>query len=64
MFGKKDFLPSDFIIKLAARQLCDLDLIDTVCGDVIFIICGFDRSNLNMVRHQVSSLSHSMNSSL
>eukprot|EP00118_Oscarella_pearsei_P025538 m.308342 g.308342 ORF g.308342 m.308342 type:complete len:392 (+) comp43800_c0_seq1:40-1215(+) len=50
LVGNKDFLPSNAFTKLAAETLCDVDVVDTICSDVIFIICGFDTSNLNNSR--------------
>ncbi len=51
-FTDGEFLPSDFIIKFFAKYICtaDMKVEDGVCGNIVFLICGFDRENLNDVR--------------
>lgn len=56
LFGVKDFLPNDDVMKLIANTICASDLAE-LCSDVLFLICGFDKSNLNETRLPVY-LSH------
>ncbi len=45
-----DFIPNDFLIKFFAKFVCTADMeVEGLCGDIIFLICGFDRDNLNIV---------------
>lgn len=48
LFGIKDFLPNNDLMKFLADHVCVSDLAG-VCGDVVFLVCGFDRPNLNEV---------------
>jgi len=47
-FGYKEFLPEDWFLELLAGTLCKD--IPFACADVVFLLCGFDRSNLNYTR--------------
>ena len=49
IFGIRDFLPSDFIIRWLAKYVCSDKDLETFCSDIIFIICGFDKKQLNEV---------------
>lgn len=45
-----EFLPNNILLDLFAKEVCTADMqVEGLCGDVIFLICGFDRDNLNMV---------------
>lgn len=50
-FSHGEFLPNDELIKLFAKYVCTVDMKveDDVCGNIVFLICGFDRDNLNDV---------------
>ncbi|MEQ2186126.1 hypothetical protein GOODEAATRI_025436, partial [Goodea atripinnis] len=50
LFGKRDFLPQSQYIKWLAEQVCARTLLSKLCGNLFFILCGFDEKNLNMVR--------------
>ena len=54
IFNKLDhgeFLPNDFLIKFFAKDVCTAEMVALdLCGDIIFLVCGFDRANLNIVR--------------
>ena len=50
IFGIRDFLPSDFIIHWLAKYVCSLEDLETFCSDIIFVIAGFDKKQLNEVR--------------
>ena len=48
--GKGEFGPHNDIIDWAADIICPADVeIEKICRDVIFLICGFDSQNLNLV---------------
>lgn len=50
IFGVRDFLPSDAIIHWLAKYVCSEKDLETYCSDIIFIICGFDKKQLNETR--------------
>uniref|UniRef100_UPI00398F6625 gastric triacylglycerol lipase n=1 Tax=Pristiophorus japonicus TaxID=55135 RepID=UPI00398F6625 len=54
-FGKRDFLPQSKELKWLATHVCNHVLIDELCGNVFFIISGFNEKNLNMSRIPVYS---------
>ena len=49
VFGVRDFLPSDDIIHWLATYVCKPSDLKELCSNIIFIICGFDKPQLNMV---------------
>ncbi|XP_072095355.1 gastric triacylglycerol lipase [Mobula birostris] len=55
MFGRKDFLPQSKAITWLATHVCNRFLIEELCGNVFFIISGFNTKNLNMSRIPVYS---------
>ncbi|KPP61068.1 Lysosomal acid lipase/cholesteryl ester hydrolase precursor-like [Scleropages formosus] len=52
-FGRKDFLPQSEMIKWFATKLCSHQPVSFLCGNIFFVICGFDERNLNMSRTPV-----------
>ena len=42
-------MPNKSIIDKAGELFC-FSKIEEICGDVLFLICGFDQNNLNNVR--------------
>ena len=50
MFGIEDFLPSDEVTHLLASLVCPVPDLDVVCGNVLFLIGGYDVPNMNFVR--------------
>ncbi|EDO41646.1 predicted protein, partial [Nematostella vectensis] len=50
IFGIHDFLPNNEIMRILAVLFCEPLGIRDVCSDVIFILDGFDQSQLNMTR--------------
>ncbi|XP_028651265.1 gastric triacylglycerol lipase isoform X2 [Erpetoichthys calabaricus] len=53
LFGKKVFFPQSPIIKWFATKLCSQTPVDDLCGNIFFVLCGFDEKNLNMSRTPV-----------
>lgn len=49
LFGSKNFLPQSALIKFFATHFCSKKPISVLCGNVFFLLCGFDERNLNMV---------------
>ena len=52
IFGIRDFLPSNFFIRWFAKDVCSEEEAATYCADFIFILCGFDKKQLNEVRRK------------
>lgn len=45
-----EFLPNDILIKFFAKNVCpDSVPVEDVCSSIIFLVCGLDVSNLNVV---------------
>ncbi|KAL8187097.1 UNVERIFIED_CONTAM: hypothetical protein K2H54_033035 [Gekko kuhli] len=55
VFGTKQFLPQNSIIKWIATHICIHVLLDDLCGNLFFLISGFNERNLNMTRVDVYS---------
>ncbi|KAM4636019.1 putative lysosomal acid lipase/cholesteryl ester hydrolase isoform 2-T2 [Discoglossus pictus] len=55
LFGRKEFLPQSYLIKWLATHFCTHDLVDHLCGNIFFVLCGFNEKNLNMSRVDVYS---------
>ena len=49
VFGRRDFLPQSYMIEWFAEHVCGKKLLSELCGNVFFILCGFDEKNLNVV---------------
>uniref|UniRef100_A0A8C2IZQ3 Lipase n=1 Tax=Cyprinus carpio TaxID=7962 RepID=A0A8C2IZQ3_CYPCA len=53
LFGQKDFFPQNELIKFFATEFCSRKPLSVLCGNVFFLLCGFDEKNLNMSRTPV-----------
>ncbi|KAL7857141.1 hypothetical protein SRHO_G00160400 [Serrasalmus rhombeus] len=53
LFGRKDFFPQNELIKFFATEFCSKKPISLLCGNIFFLLCGFDEKNLNMTRTPV-----------
>ncbi|XP_054455228.1 gastric triacylglycerol lipase [Anoplopoma fimbria] len=53
LFGRRDFLPQSHMIKWFAENVCAKQLLSELCGNLFFVLCGFDEKNLNMTRTPV-----------
>ncbi|XP_024119868.1 lysosomal acid lipase/cholesteryl ester hydrolase-like, partial [Oryzias melastigma] len=53
LFGRRDFLPQNDYIKWLAEHVCGKRLLSELCGNIFFVLCGFDEKNLNMTRTPV-----------
>lgn len=48
LLGVNEFLPQNIILKLLARELCEINKYEEeICENVIFILCGFDEKQFN-----------------
>ena len=45
----EDFLPSDELTHLLATLVCPVPGLDDICGNVLFLIGGYDIHNMNYV---------------
>uniref|UniRef100_K1QFY0 Gastric triacylglycerol lipase n=1 Tax=Magallana gigas TaxID=29159 RepID=K1QFY0_MAGGI len=50
LLGRKDFLPNDWIFKVLGSTLCKEKITSIICMNVIFLLAGYDTSNLNVTR--------------
>jgi len=50
IFGVKRFLPNNWVFKVLGDTICATQLLNKFCKLPIFLICGFDTSNLNNTR--------------
>lgn len=53
LFGRRDFLPQSHMIEWLAEHVCAKHVLSELCGNLFFILCGFDEKNLNMSRTPV-----------
>ena len=49
IFGVRDFLPSNELIRWLADKVCTEKEWESFCSDIIFVVCGFDKAQLNEV---------------
>ena len=53
LFGTGEFFPNDALIDWLAEHVCPFDKeLEIYCRDVMFLICGFDTHNINVVSTQ------------
>ncbi|OPJ84458.1 hypothetical protein AV530_015869 [Patagioenas fasciata monilis] len=55
IFGNKQFLPQNFVLHWLATHVCTHRILDDLCGNLFFLLCGFNERNLNMSRVDVYS---------
>ncbi|KAG9464438.1 hypothetical protein GDO78_019928 [Eleutherodactylus coqui] len=55
LFGRREFLPQTELIKWLATHFCTHEVIKQICGNIFFVLCGFNEKNLNMTRVDVYS---------
>ena len=49
IFGHGEFFPYTELIKWLGECICTVDMeIEGLCGDIIFLLCGFDRNDFNI----------------
>ncbi|XP_043373917.1 lysosomal acid lipase/cholesteryl ester hydrolase-like [Dermochelys coriacea] len=52
-FGNKDFLPHTYFGEVVAVEFCSHMRLSEICGNILFVLCGFNEKNLNMSRVHV-----------
>ncbi|XP_058910558.1 lysosomal acid lipase/cholesteryl ester hydrolase [Kogia breviceps] len=50
LFGVKEFLPQSMFVKWLSTHVCTHVILKELCGNVFFVLCGFNERNLNMSR--------------
>ncbi|XP_024600601.1 lysosomal acid lipase/cholesteryl ester hydrolase [Neophocaena asiaeorientalis asiaeorientalis] len=50
LFGVKEFLPQSTFVKWLSTHVCTHVILEELCGNVFFVMCGFNERNLNMSR--------------
>uniref|UniRef100_A0A674K8W3 Lysosomal acid lipase/cholesteryl ester hydrolase-like n=1 Tax=Terrapene triunguis TaxID=2587831 RepID=A0A674K8W3_9SAUR len=53
LFGNKDFLPHTYFGEVVAVEFCSHEILSEICGNILFVLCGFNEKNLNMSRVHV-----------
>ncbi|CAM5129105.1 unnamed protein product [Eretmochelys imbricata] len=53
IFGNKDFLPHTYFGEVVAVEFCRHMSLSEICGNILFVLCGFNEKNLNMSRVHV-----------
>ncbi|EPQ13777.1 Gastric triacylglycerol lipase [Myotis brandtii] len=48
IFGNKEFFPHNYFDEFLGTELCSRKILNELCSNALFIICGFDHKNLNM----------------
>ncbi|XP_042712776.1 lysosomal acid lipase/cholesteryl ester hydrolase isoform X2 [Chrysemys picta bellii] len=48
LFGNKDFLPHTYFGEVVAVEFCRHEILSKICGNILFVLCGFNEKNLNM----------------
>ncbi|XP_054428783.1 lysosomal acid lipase/cholesteryl ester hydrolase [Pteronotus mesoamericanus] len=50
LFGVKEFLPQSAFLKWLSVHVCSHVVLKELCGNILFVLCGFNERNLNMSR--------------
>uniref|UniRef100_A0A8C0RPB6 Gastric triacylglycerol lipase n=1 Tax=Canis lupus familiaris TaxID=9615 RepID=A0A8C0RPB6_CANLF len=58
LLGSKEFLPQSMLLKWLSAHFCSHVILKELCGNAVFVVCGFNEKNLNMSRVPVY-ISHS-----
>lgn len=53
LFGHKQFLPQSAVMKWLSTHVCTHVILEELCTNLFFLICGFNEKNLNMSRVDV-----------
>ncbi|KYM84892.1 Lipase 3 [Atta colombica] len=46
-FGEDEFLPHKSVLQFLAKHGCEVNYVEEVCTNIIFLICGFDEEQFN-----------------
>ncbi|OWK07985.1 LIPA, partial [Cervus elaphus hippelaphus] len=50
LFGVKEFFPQSAFLKWLSTHICTHVILKELCGNIFFVLCGFNERNLNMSR--------------
>lgn len=50
LLGVREFFPSNLLMKALAEIVCATHITESACADIVFLLTGFDTSNLNDTR--------------
>ncbi|XP_055281104.1 lysosomal acid lipase/cholesteryl ester hydrolase [Moschus berezovskii] len=50
LFGTKEFFPQNSFLKWLSTHVCTHVILKELCGNIFFVLCGFNERNLNMSR--------------
>ncbi|XP_037012503.2 lysosomal acid lipase/cholesteryl ester hydrolase [Artibeus jamaicensis] len=50
LFGDKEFLPQSEVFEWLSVHVCNHVVLKELCGNIMFLLCGFNERNLNMSR--------------
>ncbi|KAM9702806.1 lysosomal acid lipase/cholesteryl ester hydrolase isoform 1-T2 [Dama dama] len=50
LFGVKEFFPQSAFLKWLSTRICTHVILKELCGNIFFVLCGFNERNLNMSR--------------
>ncbi|KAM5321042.1 lysosomal acid lipase/cholesteryl ester hydrolase [Glossophaga mutica] len=50
LFGDKEFLPQNAFLRWLSVHFCNQVVLKELCGNILFVLCGFNERNLNMSR--------------
>ncbi|XP_045293137.1 lysosomal acid lipase/cholesteryl ester hydrolase [Leopardus geoffroyi] len=53
LFGVRQFLPQNVVLKWLSTSVCSRVILKELCGNALFVLCGFNERNLNMSRVSV-----------
>lgn len=53
LFGRREFLPQNAVLKWLSTHICTQVILKELCGNIFFLLCGFNEKNLNMSRVDV-----------
>ncbi|XP_043845889.1 lipase member J-like [Dromiciops gliroides] len=53
IYGKREFMRNTLFNRFVGTKLCSMQYLDSVCRSFLFMLCGFDFTNLNMSRLDV-----------
>ncbi|XP_058154817.1 lysosomal acid lipase/cholesteryl ester hydrolase-like [Dasypus novemcinctus] len=53
LFGVKEFLPQSTFLKWLSTHICPHVILKELCGNLLFVLSGFNEKNLNMSRVDV-----------
>ncbi|XP_058554315.1 lysosomal acid lipase/cholesteryl ester hydrolase [Neofelis nebulosa] len=53
LFGVRQFLPQNEVLKWLSTDVCSRVILKELCGNALFVLCGFNERNLNMSRVSV-----------